>query len=522
MYEFGRNVSEQRRQIITALDKAREIAYNKAGGDIVPFAMVCYPKFVLTPFHAVYYQILNEFAFGRIKRLIVSVPPQHGKSVGSSRVLPAFMLGLNPNAKIAIASYSSTIAESFSRDVQRIMQGREYMRIFPITRLLGSTPINLKASRAKQTDKLFEIVDRLGFLVAVGRGGALTSKTIDISILDDVYSGYQEANSPVIRQAAWDWYTSVVRTRLHNKSQELIVFTRWHEEDIVGHLEQTEEVKEIHNWSDLEDVKDTTWVKLNFPAIKVGPPTELDPRKEGEPLWPEMHSLQSLIDVRKLDPVKFECLYQGNPDSQEARLYHDFKTYIDKNDYGKLIRVGCCVDVADEGEDDTVSITYEIRQSEQKYYNENKRRFENILFALVTDIIATSENMEVTQVIVPAQINREGVQRAWIEANNGGSGFEKVVRKKVRCETRPFTQKGNKESRIITNSANVNNLIIMPFGWDDRFPKVCKHLKGFLRDFSANEHDDIEDCLTLIYEKEIQEGNARPYGRERRGISVLN
>lgn len=508
--------------LVGALSKARDLLYRRGRDELIPFAFACWPKFVLEPFHVVYYTLLDMFAHGEIRKLIISMPPQHGKSLGSSRILPAFLLGLNADCKISISSYSATIAEGFSRDVQRIMTSTEYCTIFPRTRLLHSEGMNVRGERVKQTDKLFEVMGARGSLTAVGRGGSLTSKTIDISILDDVYSGYQEANSPVVRQAAWDWYTSVVRTRLHNNSQELIVFTRWHEEDILGRIAEFEKIIDIREWKDLEQVDEDAWIRLNFQALKTGEPYELDPREKGEALWPQMHSVESLTATRKLDPVKFECLHQGNPSSGEAHLYHDFKVWIDKSDWGVLIRKGCCVDVADEGEDDTVSITYEVRKSDQNVYNEQKRRFEPLLFALVTDIIATDENMEVTQVIVPAQINREGVQRAWIEANNGGSGFEKAVKKKVKCETRPFTQHGNKESRIITNAANVNNQIIMPLGWEDRYPKAYNHVMRFLRDFSANEHDDIEDCLTLIYEKELMEGSLKAYGRESRGVRVAN
>jgi hypothetical protein len=73
---------------------------------------------------------------------------------------------------------------------------------------------------------VIEMVGRKGSLRVVGRGGSLTSKTVDVSILDDVYKDYAEGNSPIVRAAAWKWYTTVVRTRLHNDSQELIVFTR--------------------------------------------------------------------------------------------------------------------------------------------------------------------------------------------------------------------------------------------------------------------------------------------------------
>lgn len=84
----------------------------------------------------------------------------------------------------------------------------------------------------------FEIVNKKGGLKAVGRGGALTGNAVDVMIMDDIYKDYAESNSPIIREAAWDWYTTVVKTRLHNDSQELIVFTRWHEDDLIGRLEK--------------------------------------------------------------------------------------------------------------------------------------------------------------------------------------------------------------------------------------------------------------------------------------------
>ncbi|MBP3611956.1 MAG: phage terminase large subunit, partial [Rikenellaceae bacterium] len=95
--------------------------------------------------------------------------------------------------------------------------------------------------------------------------------------------------------------------------------------------------------------------------------------------------------------------------------------------------------------------------------------------------------------------NRNGSQRVWVESNGGGSQFEKTIARKVRVQTVPFHQSGNKESRIITASAMVNAQIVFPFGWNERYPKAYQHLTTFRRDFGANAHDDIEDALTGIY-----------------------
>lgn len=443
--------------------------------------------------------------------------PTHN-SQGSSRFLPAFMLGIDPNIKIAIGSYSTTFAEDFNRDVQRIIDTQDYRDIFPRTTLSRSNVVT-QAGNFLRNSTVFEIVNHRGYLRVVGRGGALTGKTVDVAILDDVYKDYAEANSPVIREAAWNWYTSVVKSRLHNKSQELIVFTRWHEDDLIGRLEQSgERIIEFQTWADVDNISEGAWLRINFEAIKESEPTEIDNRPHGAALWENRHGIRLLNEKKKLDPVLFQCLYQGNPSSAEGRLYQPFKTWANRDDWGSYIRSGCYVDVADEGNDYLAAICYDIVVSPNMAYNEKTRRQEPILFALVTDIILTDENTDVTTVTVPQMINAMGSQKVWIEANGGGAQFEKIVKKKIRAMTAPFTQKTNKEARIISTAPFVNQHIIMPVGWETRYPKAYKDITHFLRYFKANAHDDFADALTGVYEKEIAQGNVMFYGAENVGL----
>lgn len=447
--------------------------------------------------------------------------PTHN-SEGSSRKLPAFMLGLNPDRKICIGSYAATIARDFNRDVQRIIDTPRYRELFPGTYLNGSNVVTMSNTYLRNSD-VIEMVGRKGSLRVVGRGGSLTSKTVDVSILDDVYKDYAEGNSPIVRAAAWKWYTTVVRTRLHNDSQELIVFTRWHDDDLIGRIEKSgETIIDVKCWADLEDVTPGAWVRINFEGLKTGEPTEIDPREPGAALWESRHSKQKLEAQKALDPVQFQCLYQGNPGSAEGRLYQPFKTWVEKSDYGTYIRSGAYIDVADEGDDLLFAATYDVYKSDNLFFNEKTKRMEPILFALITDMEMTDENTDVTTVTVPAMINRNGTQKAWVESNNGGAGYEKVIKKKVRAITDPFYQGGNKESRIITASAMVNQHIIMPFGWETRYKAVYDHVTGFLRNFGANTHDDPEDGLTGIYEKEIADGNIQPYAHANRGVRRRN
>ena len=244
------------------------------------FALGVYPFLELQPFHRAYYRVLEAFAAGRVRRLIVTMPPQHGKSVGATTLLPAYVLGLDPDQRVAIASYSGALASKFNRRVQRIIESREYAAFFPATTIKqGSKP----PSYIRTADEV-EIIGCRGGLLSVGREGSLTGNRVDCFILDDLYKDALEANSPLIRANCWEWYTSVVRTRMHNASRELIVFTRWHEEDLIGTLTAREPVAELREWAQLDGLPADMWLHLNFEALKSSPPTGIDPRMPGEAL----------------------------------------------------------------------------------------------------------------------------------------------------------------------------------------------------------------------------------------------
>lgn len=519
----GSNNSERKSNKGTAIGVSPETIVRQAARvRLSNFVRYIMPEYNATPMHRVMMRLFDMFAKGRIKKLIVQLPPQHGKSQLSSRMLPAYMLGLNPDLKICIGSYSTLIARDFNRDVQRIIDTKEYRELFPQSFMSGMNVVTMSNNYLRNSE-VIEMVGRKGSLRVVGRGGSLTSKTVDVCILDDVYKDYAEGNSPIIRESAWKWYTTVVRTRLHNDSQELIVFTRWHDDDLIGRLEKSgEQIVDIKSWQDIDEVPRGAWLRLNFEAIKESEPSEIDPREKGTALWPARHSLAKLEEQKALDPVQFQCLFQGNPGSAEGRLYQPFKTWIEKSEWGQYVRTGCYVDVADEGNDFLCAVSYDIYKSDATVWNEAKRRHEALLFALITDVEYTDASTEVTTVTVPALINRNNVQKAWVESNNGGSQFEKVIRKKIRAACTPFYQGGNKESRIITASAMVNAQVVFPFGWERRWPGLYEHITGFLRNFSANKHDDAEDCLTGIYEKELADGDALPYAHANRGVRVLN
>ena len=168
------------------------------------FSSAVFPALEFATFHIAYYRILQAFAEGRIKRLIVTMPPQHGKSQGSTRLLPAYLLGRNPDLRVAVASYSDTFAKKFNRDIQRIIDQPSYAAIFPDTALNGSNVVTVSQSYLRNSSE-FEIVNHRGSLKAVGSGGGLNCNPLDIMIMDDLYNDSDEGNSQPIHDEAWEW-----------------------------------------------------------------------------------------------------------------------------------------------------------------------------------------------------------------------------------------------------------------------------------------------------------------------------
>ena len=462
------------------------------------YALAVYPFLELEWFHRTYYRVLEAFAHGRIRRLMITMPPQHGKSVGATTLLPAYLLGLDPDLRIAIASYSAALASKFNRRVQRILESAEYGRLFPATTIKrGAKPANY----IRTADEV-EIVGREGSLLSVGREGSLTGNRVDCFLLDDLYKDAMEANSPIVRENCWEWYASVVRTRMHNASRELMVFTRWHEEDLIGMLRRRERVVELHAWSDLERVPADGWLALDFEALRTAAPTEIDPRAAGEALWPARHDAALLRAKRALDPLRFECMYQGRPSVREGLLYGDQFAEYDTLPR-EIVRRANYTDTADTGDDYLCSVSYAVDADGVIY---------------VTDLVYSRERMEVTEGEVADLLLRSHTRTAAVESNNGGRGFARAVQRlapAVRVEW--FHQSANKEARILSHSATVLHTVRMPRGWNQRWPELYAHLTTYRRKFRANRWHDAADVLTGIVEREAAGGR----GGRCRALSFL-
>ena len=302
------------------------IAVSIARNNLLGYIQFTFPKFIINWHHRVLVEKLEALLEGKIKRLMVFMPPRHSKSEIVCRRFPTFVLGKYPDTKIIIASYSASLAHQMNRDCQAIMRSRQYRILFPDTVL----PRENKETKTPQqggylcNSETTQIVGRSGSILAAGVGGGITGHGFDIGIIDDPIKNWQEAHSPVYREMVWNWFVTVFSTRQNTQDAKiLITMTRWHEDDLAGRI--INRMKTDPTFERYEIV--------SLPAIKEGETTDYDKRKEGEVIWPERFSLDFMLQKKKEGEYKFNALYQQRPSAPEGNIVsRDWWQYYDENE----------------------------------------------------------------------------------------------------------------------------------------------------------------------------------------------
>lgn len=232
------------------------------------------------------------------KNIMLFVPPQHGKSELFSRMAIPYLFGINPDCRVIFASYNDTFAKKFNRQIKRNIDNPTYRQIFPNTALFGKNVLTSAKGSFVRNAKEFEIVNHKGSLLVVGVGAGATGNPADFIFIDDYIKDAQQAYRDVFHEAAWEWYTNVLETRIHNNSRIGITFTRWSDKDIAARL--------------LEIDKDN-WEVLELPAIREDYSNSDDWREIGEALCPEWHSKEKILNLKTKNPMTFAALYQQRP-----------------------------------------------------------------------------------------------------------------------------------------------------------------------------------------------------------------
>lgn len=298
-------------QSLSPFEAARELLNRRtARASLKDFTAYTKPDYDVNWHHTVLCCYLDRLIAGEIKRLMVFMPPRHGKSELVSRRLPAYILGRNPMAQIIACSYSADLASRMNRDVQRIIDSDPYRMLFPKTRLFGSNVRTTARGSYLRNSDIFEVVGHGGCYRSAGVGGGITGMGFNFGIIDDPIKNREEAESRTYRENLWDWYTSTFYTRQEKGSVILVTLTRWHGDDLAGRL-----------ISLAQEESADPWTIIKFPAIKENDDKD-DPRAIGEPLWPAKYDLNALGDTRSvIGPRDWAALYQQDPQPEGGSVF---------------------------------------------------------------------------------------------------------------------------------------------------------------------------------------------------------
>lgn len=260
----------------------------KAQKSFMAFVHEMWPGFIHGRHHALMAKKFEEIAEGKLKRLIINMPPRHTKSEFASNMLPAWFLGKFPDKKVIQTSNTADLAVGFGRKVRNLVDSEQYSKIFPNVALRADS----KAAGRWATN-------HNGDYFAIGVGGTVTGKGADLLIIDDPHSE-QEARlaqgDPTVFDNVYEWYTSGPRQRLQPGGAIIIVMTRWSDKDLTGRVLKSD---------------NTDWELIELPAIM----------PSGSPLWPEFWSLSELEALKEeLPPYKWNAQYQQKPTGEEGAI----------------------------------------------------------------------------------------------------------------------------------------------------------------------------------------------------------
>lgn len=225
---------------------------------------------------------LHDLAAGRNKRLIIQMPPRHGKSEICSKYFPAWYMGMFPDRNVILTSATDDLAMDFSAAARDLVD--EYGCLF-------GTSLRTDRSSAQRW-----MTTEGGMLRAAGIGGAIMGRGADLLIIDDYFKNVEEALSEMVRRKMYQWYLTTSRTRLSPQGAQVIIATRWHYNDLIGEVLK------------MALVTGEEWRVVSFPAIG----------NDGAALWPEQWPLELLQPQRQSYyesgyPWMWEALYQQVP-----------------------------------------------------------------------------------------------------------------------------------------------------------------------------------------------------------------
>jgi len=266
----------------------------RARSHLIPFAVRVQPGYQPSAVHYLIASYLERIDRRDITRLIVEIPPRHGKTNLISELFPAWYLGRHPDQRIIGTSYAGGLANRISRRARNVLDSPLWP--FPdvgIARDLGAV-------------QSWDLAGHRGGYIAAGVGGGIGGHGAHVLLIDDPFKNAMEAESHTVRESVWEWYTSTAYTRLMEDSAVIIVSTRWHEDDLIGRILRSQDADR--------------WTVIHLPAVAEDD-DDLLGRAPGEPLWPERYPAESLAVIKNVVGARYwSALYQQRPSPAEGGI----------------------------------------------------------------------------------------------------------------------------------------------------------------------------------------------------------
>jgi predicted phage terminase large subunit-like protein len=264
---------------------------SEARDRLIPFCQFTFPGYQPAAHLVALAEKLEAVKRGEIKRLMVFLPPRHGKSELCSIRFPAWYLGDYPQAQIIGCSYAEGLAYTFSYAIRETVTSPQYQRLWQY---------QLDQAGAVRW-QLAGKADLRASYIAAGVGGSIIGEGADLLIIDDPVKNVEEAESKNQRDRVWDWYRTVARTRLQPDAAVIVIMSRWHKDDLAGRLLELAK----------SDPKADQWEVLHLLAIE-----------DEQALWPERYPLDTLEVIKaSIGGRAFASLYQGEPATAEGNIF---------------------------------------------------------------------------------------------------------------------------------------------------------------------------------------------------------
>jgi predicted phage terminase large subunit-like protein len=416
------------------------------------------------PFHKIIIEKFEEAVTVGGKRIIISMPPRHGKSEIISKKGIAWAMSKNPDKEIVLVTYGQTLSDDFSRIARATLIEHQDM-------------LGVEISKDSASVSKWGIEGRKGSVTAAGALGAITGRGANLLVIDDVVKSTVDAGNPSAMEKLWNNYRAVFRTRLAPNASIIVVATRWSEDDLIGRLLAEAEKNESAD----------QWEYICFPAECVSPSEDYLGRKKGEFLWESRFSQSEYNGFKMaLGSNLWSSLYQQMPMALGGNIIRTewIKYYENRQLDFKDMRTFISVDTAFKGgenSDFTVIQLWGVQDT--KYYLLNQ----------VRDKYSFTECLTMLDIFIEDSAKIKRPSGILIEDKANGTAIINVLKRKY-ANIIAINPEGNKQNRLVAVAPLFEAGSVY-------LPRNAEYLPIYLSEltgFPFAKHDDQVDATSQV------------------------